>query len=208
LKTSPEHHIHDKVKEKKTPVMPIYIIGGFVIIFLSRFAMVVIYTYFPLYLTEVLHWNVVGLMFALSAIAEIPFIFFSGRLIRRFGSLPLMGLSSVGICLRLLILAFLPFKPCIIAAQLLHCVCFGLFHPAAVHFVTSVFPARKRGTGMSLYMALGTGLPSLIGNMVGGAIVQVAGYQQLFVLYAAIAGASVIMCGWLSKKGEGIGTRD
>jgi PPP family 3-phenylpropionic acid transporter len=94
----------------------------------------------------------------------------------------------------LLIWAFLPFKPCILASQLLHALCFGVFHPAAVYFIASIFPARKRGIGMSVYMALGSGLPSLIGNMAGGAIVETAGYQFLFALYAGIAGVAFVVC--------------
>jgi PPP family 3-phenylpropionic acid transporter len=103
-------------------------------------------------------------------------------------------MASVGIVLRLLIWAFLPFKPFILASQLLHSPCFGFFHPAAVYFIAGIFPAKKRGIGMSVYMALGSGLPALIGNMAGGAIVEAAGYRFLFALYAGIAGVAFVIC--------------
>ena len=183
-----------EVTEGKTiPLASLYVVGGFAIIFLSRLAMTSVYTYFPLYLTEVLHWNAVGLMFALAAASEVPFMFVSSRLIRRFGSLPLLALSAAAVCVRLLIVAFLPFKPCIIVSQLLHSLCFGIFHPAAVHFFASIFPAKKRGTGMSVYLILGSGIPALVSNMAGGVIVQAAGYQSLFALYAAVAGTAALI---------------
>ena len=183
----------EKTEGTMIPLISVYFIGGFAIIFLSRFAMAAVYTYFPLYLTEVLHWDVVGLMFALASAAEVPCMFVSAALIRRFGPLPLLSLSAAGICLRLVLWALFPYKPCIIAAQLLHSLCFGIYHPAAVHFIVTVFPAEKRGMGMPVYLALGSGLPTLLGNIAGGAVVEAAGYRNLFVLYAAVAGAAVLI---------------
>jgi len=195
LRSSPKHDDKGLAEPegKPVPIISAYVLGGFAIIFLSRLSMTSIYTYFPLYLTEVLQWNAVGLMFALAAASEVPFMFLSGKLIRRFGALPLLALSAAAVCLRLLVLAFLPFKPCIIVSQLLHSLCFGIFHPSAVHFFASIFPAKKRGTGMSVYLILGSGIPALISNMAGGVIVEAAGYQSLFTLYAAISGAAVLI---------------
>jgi PPP family 3-phenylpropionic acid transporter len=205
LRPSAEHHTDEKTEtEKVRPSVSIYALGGFAIIFLCSFSMTSVYTYFPLYLTEILRWDAVGLMFALAAASEVPFMFISAALIRRFGALPLLALSAAGIALRLLIWAFLPFKPCILASQMLHSLCFGIFHPAAVHFTSEIFPARKRGFGMSLYMALGMGLPSLVGNMAGGAVVENAGYPFLFALYAAIAGIAILISGGIHLYQRGI----
>jgi len=183
------------IAEKEIPLSSVYFIGGFAIIFLCRLAMSAVYTFFPLYLKEELQWDAVGLMFALSSTAEVPFMFLSAGLLRRFGSLPLLALSAAGICLRLIIWALFPIKGCIIAGQLLHSLCFGIYHPAAVHFISSVFPAEKRGRGMPVYLALGSGLPTLIGNMVGGAVVEASGYRPLFAIYAAVAGICLLIYG-------------
>jgi MFS transporter, PPP family, 3-phenylpropionic acid transporter len=192
--TSTEHHTEKSNGEGKgIPLFSIYFIGGFAIIFLCRFSMSSVYTYFPLYLTETLQWNAVGLMFALSSASEVPFMFLSVALLRRFSALPLLALSAAGITVRLLLWALFPYKAVIIAAQLLHSLCFGVYHPAAVQFISSVFPARKRGRGMPVYLALGSGLPALLGNMIGGAVVQTAGYRPLFAIYAGVAGISVLI---------------
>jgi PPP family 3-phenylpropionic acid transporter len=196
-----EHeHEKDNDKEKGIPLLSVYFIGGFAIIFICRFAMSSVYTYFPLYLTETLQWNAVGLMFALSSAAEVPFMFISVKLLRRFGALPLLALSAGGIALRLLLWAIFPYKPVIIAAQLLHSLCYGIYHPAAVQFISSVFPAEKRGIGMPVYLALGSGLPALIGNMTGGVIVEAAGYRPLFAIYALAAAAAVLIFYIMRKK--------
>jgi PPP family 3-phenylpropionic acid transporter len=197
--TSVEQHRAGKNDEKNgnegkgIPLLSLYFIGGFAVIFISRFAMSSYYTYFPLYLTETLQWDAVGLMYALATASEVPFMFFSVMLIRRFGALPLLALSAGGIAMRLLLWALFPYKAAIIAAQLLHSLCFGIYHPAAVQFISSVFPAEKRGIGMPVYLALGSGLPALIGNMVGGVIVETTGYRPLFAIYAGAAAVGVLI---------------
>jgi PPP family 3-phenylpropionic acid transporter len=195
-----EHEHEKEDTEKGIPLLSIYFIGGFAIIFLCRFAMSSVYTFFPLYLTETLNWNAVGLMFALSSASEVPFMYISVMLIRRFGALPLLAISAGGIALRLLLWALFPYKPVVIAAQLLHSLCYGTYHPAAVQFISSVFPAKKRGIGMPVYLALGSGLPSLVGNMIGGVIVESIGYRPLFAIYAGTAAVAVGIFGVMGGR--------
>ena len=197
LGSSAGPRIEGKGGEKGIPILSAYVLGGLGIIFAISFSMSAIYSYFPLYLSEVLQWNVVGLMFAVGTASEIPFIFLSAALLRRFGPLPLLAASAAGVVLRLLILAFLPFGPFVFVSQTLHALCFGTFFPAKVYFIASVFPPQNRGKGMSLFVALGVGLPSLVGTMAGGAILEAspgaAGFRSLFVLYAAVAGLGVLV---------------
>jgi PPP family 3-phenylpropionic acid transporter len=195
LKSSPpaRRDIGEAVEGKTIPLISVYVLGGFGMIFLSRVAMTAVYTYFPLYMVETLRWDAVGVMFAVATASEVPLMFVSVALIRRFGSLPLLALSAAGICARMLILAFLPFKPCIVVSQMLHSLCFGVYHPAAVDFIAGIFPAKRRGTGMSVYLIVGSGLPALVSNMLGGVVVEAAGYRPLFALYAVVAGAAALM---------------
>jgi PPP family 3-phenylpropionic acid transporter len=169
---------------------PLFFVG-FLIIFLCRLAMSPIYSFFPLYLTEFMHWDAVGAMFALAAAAEVPFMFLSARLLRRFKPLPLLALSAAAISIRLGMYALLPFRSSIIIAQLLHSLCFGLFHPAAVAFISQSVPPKHRALGMSLYLSLGSGLPALIGNVLGGIIVEHGGYSLLFGSFTVFSTAAV-----------------
>jgi PPP family 3-phenylpropionic acid transporter len=111
-------------------------------------------------------------------------MFLSKGLIRRFGALRILVISALAVSLRLSIYAFFPVKTGIICAQLLHSLCFGLFHPAAVAFISSCVPPERRAWGMSLYLSLGSGVPALLGNILGGIIVETAGYQALYSTFA------------------------
>jgi PPP family 3-phenylpropionic acid transporter len=162
---------------------PILIIG-LLMIAISRLSMASINSFFSLFLVEYMGWNAVGFMWALASASEIPFMFLSRRLIGRFGDLPILTLSAVMVTVRLSIYAFFPYKGGIIIAQLLHSVCYGLFHPAAVAFISGHVPPERRALGMSLYLSLGNGVPTLLGSILGGLIIDHLGYRALFGVFA------------------------
>jgi PPP family 3-phenylpropionic acid transporter len=168
-------------------------ITGFSIIFLNRLAMSPINGFLSLYVVEYLKWDAVGFMWALSSGSEIAFIFLSKGLIRRFGALPLIAFATLAILVRYLIILVFPSNGGIVAAQLTHSVCYGIFHPAAVSFIASCVPPEKRALGMSMYLSLGTGVPTLIGNIAGGFIVEYYGYHTLFMFFGifAVIGAAL-----------------
>ncbi|MDR2181879.1 MAG: MFS transporter, partial [Treponema sp.] len=175
-------------------------IMGFLMIFLSRLGITPVYSFFSLFLVEEMNWNAVGALNALAAASEVPCMFVSGRLIRRFGPLPLLAAAAAGIALRMAVYAFLPFRGAIIAAQCLHSLCFGIFHPAAVAFITSSVPPEQRALGMSLYLSLGTGLPMLLGNLLGGFMLENAGYPALFAVFIVFALAALGIYAVIRKK--------
>jgi PPP family 3-phenylpropionic acid transporter len=162
-------------------------ITGFLIIFFNRLSMSPINNFLSLYVVEYLKWDGVGFMWALSSGSEIIFIFLSKRLLQRFRALPLMAFATSVVILRYIIILFFPSNSGIIVSQLTHSVCFGVFHPAAVSFITSCVPPARRALGMSLYLSLGTGVPTLIGNLAGGFIVEYLGYRSLFTIFAVFA---------------------
>jgi PPP family 3-phenylpropionic acid transporter len=175
-----------KKAPKKSIWTPFFVIG-LVSIALNRLAMTPVYSFFSLYLVEYMRWDSVGFMWALASVSEIPFLFLSDRIIRRFGTMPILVFTGGTVALRLAIYAAFPFKTGIIIAQLLHSCCFGLFHPAAIAFITSSVPPEQRSLGMTLYVSLGSGLPMFIGNFFGGFIVDHAGYRALFGCFTVFA---------------------
>ncbi|MDR2404357.1 MAG: MFS transporter [Spirochaetaceae bacterium] len=160
------------------------LVPGIGMIAMSRLAISPIYSFFPLYLVEYMNWDVVGLLFALASASEIPCMFISNRLIRRFGPLRLLMIAAIAIGIRLSILAFFPYRFAIVASQMLHSLCFGLFHPAAVAFISNCVPPERRAMGMSIYLSIGTGLPALLGNILGGYLVDHWGYRVFFGTFA------------------------
>lgn len=162
---------------------PLLVIG-LIIMAMNRLGMAPVNSFFSLFLTESMQWNAVGFMWALASIAEVPFMFLSRRIINRFGAFNCLAFSVMALILRLLLYALFPTKTGVIIAQLLHSFCFGLFHPSAVTFISNCVPPERRALGMSLYLSLGSGLPTFLGNILGGFIVEHAGYRALYSVFA------------------------
>ena len=164
------------------------------VVFLGRFGMGAYYSFFSLYLRDTFAEtypsaggsSVVSMMWALGSMAEIATMWFSGRLIRRWGLQTMLIVSFAAITLRLGLFVLAPSLAVIAFAQLLHALTFGTFHTTAVAYVNARIPAERRGLGMAIYNAIGIGLASFVASFVGGYILEAHGYGALFLSYAAV----------------------
>ncbi|HUX41877.1 MAG TPA: MFS transporter [Rectinemataceae bacterium] len=170
------------VEERKTPRRPfdrrLYL--GLAIIGLGRLAMAPINSFFTLFVTDVVKGDTAGLLWAVSAAAEVPALILARRFIDRFGPMRVLAVSTAAIALRLAIYALIPTMPGVLFAQLLHFFCYGLFLPSAIAFVSSLVPPERRVWGMSLLTGVAVGFPSFLGSTLGGLILSVGGYRALF----------------------------
>ena len=163
------------------------------IIFLGRFGMGAYYSFFSLYLRDTFGGasqsppgGGVSLMWAIGSMAEIAPMWFSGRLVARWGLRPVLLVSLLAISVRLSLFVLAPSLLLVGVAQLLHAFTFGTFHPAAVAYINARVPAERRGLGMAIYNAVGIGLASFTASLAGGYIVETRGYVTLFLLYALV----------------------
>jgi len=140
--------------------------------------------FLSLYVTDSLHVDAAPVLWAVSAASEIPFMFFSGHFIRKYGSSKLLFVSTGVITIRMIVYVVFPSFGGALAGQLLNSITYGVFHPAAIAFISEHCPADKRITGLSLYSILSSGLASIIGSAVGGIIIDHFGYQALFLSFA------------------------
>ena len=102
-------------------------------------------------------------------------------------------LGTAAIAVRLAVYALFPCPAGIVAAQLLHSLCFGLIHPAGVAFVALMVRPERRAAGMAAYMGLGVGLPAFAGSALGGLVVEAWGYRVLFGSFIAFALAAMAL---------------
>ena len=169
---------------------------GLVIIAFNRMSMAAVTSFFSLYLVEELHITSISLMNAIGAGSEIILMLLAGYLIEKKGVLPvfLLLVSGIGMAVRLLLYARFPTLTGVIVGQLLHSVCFGFFHPAAIQLVARRVKRTHRALGMSMYISLGTGLPTVLGSSLGGFLTEGYGYKVLFESFSVFAMISVVLC--------------
>lgn len=165
---------------------------GITLIFLGFLGMVPSQRFLSLYVRQSLHLESYAGLWALSAAAEVPFMFLSGWFVRKFGTSKLLVASLAAIAVRNLVYALFPSFGGAVAGQLLHSVCFGLFHPAAILFVAERVPKRYMVVGMTIYTSVAVGISSALGNVLGGFVIQNLGYGSLFTLFALFPALGVM----------------
>ena len=173
---------------------------GLLLLFLGFFGLTPVTKMLALYTTEFLHSNAVGTLSAISAASEIPFMFFSGRFLRRYGSLNLLVFCTALVGVRMLLYIVFPNMTGAVLGQLLNSVTYGLYHPAAVVFVAQYAPKGKLMISMSLYSIFALGLASVLGNSLGGWMIDSFGYPVLFTTFAVFPLVGVLVYLFVRKK--------
>lgn len=134
------------------------------------------YSFFSLYVHEALGLSTVSLFWATGPAAEVPFLFFSGSIIRRFGIPAAMMVALGAIAVRLILYALVPVFWVILVAQLLHALTFGFSHASGVAFIFKTVPEDRRVMAMALFLSLSQGCALFIGSTVGGFVIEAWGF--------------------------------
>lgn len=173
---------------------------GLLLVFLGFFGLSPATKLFALYMTEFLHSDATGALSALSALSEIPFMFFSSRFLRRYGSLQLLVFCTAMVTVRLVLYMAVPNMAGAVLGQLMNSITYGLYHPAAVVFVAQYAPKGRLVLSQSLYSIFAVGLASLLGNSLSGWMIDSFGYPALFMTFALFPLAGVILYFFVRKR--------
>lgn len=174
--------------------------AGIAIVFLGFFGMTPSQRFFSLYVRDYLGLESYAGLWALSAAAEVPFMFLSGRFIKKYGTKNILVFSLAAIGARNLVYAAIPTFGGAVVGQLFHSVCFGLFHPAAVVFIGERAPKRLLALALTMYTSVSVGIASVLGNVTGGLIIDRLGYRALFLAFAAFPLLGVMSLPVLAKR--------
>jgi len=144
----------------------------------------------------------IGLAFLLAAGSEVPFMRWSGKLIARFGLLPVMTFSAFVAVLRWGLYSFGPSVPIIMITTFTQGLSIGLFLATAVQFVKEKSEAEVQVTAMTLYGSFGLGLGSFVSSMVGGWILEYFGilHTYLYFTVSSFIAILVFLFIWVLEK--------
>ena len=152
------------------------------LIFLAFLGLVPCQRFFSLYVEEYIKVEASAGLWALSAMAEIPLLIISGKLIRRFGKERLLAVCLLSVIIRNCCYIFIPGISGAVIGQLLHSLSFGLFHPLSV-LLCVLLSYGNTVTAMAFFTAA-NGIAYVIGSMAGGYVIEYLGYPALFLLFS------------------------
>lgn len=174
---------HEASHEPVAPVLRRPVVRWFFAsLFFHVMAHFAVYGFLSLYLDSLGYGkSVIGMLWALSVVAEIGWFFLQGRLLGLLAMPRWLLLCGVAAVLRMGLTAGLGgWIAALVAAQLLHALSFAAHHTACVAMVSRHFPGRLRGRGQALFTVIGYGFGGVLGVLAGGAIAQRFGYVAMF----------------------------
>lgn len=100
------------------------------------------------YLKNLGNWSqiIAGLSLLMSCSAEVPMLFVSGRIIKRFGHVPCLYLAFAAYSVRFISYSFLTNPWFVLPIELLHGLTFGLMYAAATSYGSIITPPGMSGT--------------------------------------------------------------
>ena len=159
------------------------------------------YAFFPLYLESLGGGSsAVGLSSALSAVSELPVVFFSGGILAWLGVRNAVIASYLFFVARWGALALLRAPALVMATNVLHGITFGPYLVGGVAYVQQHTPPGLHATSQALLMVTGFGLGAAAGALGGGWLYDLVGPAGLFAVSAVIA---LVAAGFVILAGEG-----
>lgn len=143
----------------------------------------------------------VGVAMFLQAMSELPVMIGYTRLRDRLKLSPAVLICASMLCyaLKALILGCTGSLPVVLAAALLQSLSFALFTPACVDFMLETVPGAYLSTAHLLFLAIGQGAASVLGNFLSGLLAEQFGISRMFRLVSLLALAAGVLA-WHSAK--------
>jgi PPP family 3-phenylpropionic acid transporter len=144
-----------------------------VMVFIAGIGNATINTYLLVYMKSLGASSVqMGLALTISTFSEIPVMFFSDRLLRRFGarSMLIIALTTIGV--RLSLYAFISQAWIVMAIQLCHGFTFAAIYTAGVHYAGQIAPPGLKATTQGMFSGTLMGFGAAAGGLLGGLLLD------------------------------------
>ncbi len=160
-----------------------------------------VYALWANYMHEVVGFETgtVSQLWSLASSLEFPMMILAGWLSDRVGRLPMMALGFF--CWVLVFTGYIiaPVMPWIIGIQVIRSFAFSAFTATAMIYATEVRGKAQRGQVSGLQSSAGS-IGSILGNITGGAISQVAGFRTMIGTMAAVILGGAVYLGQAAMR--------
>ena len=116
--------------------------------------------------------TLMGFALTASTLSEIPAMFFSDRLLRRFGARGMLIIAMTTIGLRLICYSLVTQAWVVLLIQLCHGLTFAAIYTAGVHFADQVAPPGMKATTKGMFSGTLMGFGSAAGGLLGGILLD------------------------------------
>jgi PPP family 3-phenylpropionic acid transporter len=144
-----------------------------VMVFIAGIGMATINNYLFVYMQSLgASKTLMGFALTVSTISEIPAMFFSDRLLRRFGARGMLVIAMTTIGLRLIAYSLTTQPWVVLIIQLVHGLTFAAIFTAGVHYADQIAPPGMKSTTQGMFSGTLMGFGSAAGGLLGGVLMD------------------------------------
>ena len=144
-----------------------------VMVFIAGIGMATINNYLFVYMQSLgASKTLMGFALTVSTLSEIPALFFSDRLLRRFGARGMLVIAMTTIGLRLIGYSLTTQPWVVLLIQLCHGLTFAAIYTAGVHFAGQIAPPGMQATTQGMFSGTLMGFGSAAGGLLGGLLLD------------------------------------
>lgn len=173
--------------------------------FISQVGLSFHYTFLGVYMTKLgLSEGTIGFVNSIAAFSELPILFLINRILKKSSTMRITIFACIVLGLRIFIITgeSLIF---IILTQVLHGVSFMTIYYSCAVFISNNVKPENQSKGQSILAIVQTGIGSIVGNIVGGSLVDSFGLKSAYrtmSLLVISASTAVILFQVIYKKVE------
>jgi PPP family 3-phenylpropionic acid transporter len=148
--------------------------------------------------------TLMGLSLTFATISELPILFYSNRLLNRWGARGLMLVALMAYVVRALAYTVISEPWMFLVVQLLHGLTFSAMWVAGVSYADSMAPDGFGATAQGLFSGVLLGLGGIAGALIGGILYDELGAVAMFRWAAAFALLGLVVFALASRNGARI----
>jgi len=143
-----------------------------------------------------------GMFYSIGALSEVPILFLSGKILRRFKASSVVRFSMVIYAVQMMIFSFPLPAPVLLIVQLTQGLGYGLFLVGSVDYLDELAPPELKTSALTFASAVYGGLAGIFGSSLGGILIDNVGIMSTYLVAAIWAGCGVVIYFILSAIGR------
>ena len=144
--------------------------------------------------------TLMGFALTVSTLSEIPAMFFSDRLLRRFGARGMLIIAMTTIGLRLICYSLTTQPWVVLVIQLCHGLTFAAIYTAGVHYADQVAPPGMKATTQGMFSGTLMGFGSAAGGLLGGILLDSFSPGGMYAFIGTLVLVGLIAFLWVERK--------
>ncbi|MDP4084937.1 MAG: MFS transporter [Bacillota bacterium] len=141
----------------------------------------------------------IGVAFLIAVLSEIPFMRISGKLINKYGLLPIATIAGAISAIRWVFYFMEPSLSLVYGSAFISGLSIGLFIPAGLQYIRDITPVHITATAVTIYSAIGNGLGNWFSTFFGGMIYDKYSIFGVYLFFAILSLMGVLLNVWLIK---------